>query len=275
MESVCSGVIDPKNTALWISKGLSPFKNKLFEGIGRYIERRGGRVIRGDVAALERLPPEIIPILGCNPELTPLILKWKAEKRKRIQWDRGYCRRVFATWLPRATNNAESFYRWHVDSFQLREIRTGLPDDRWNALGVPLQPWRKGGRHIVVAAPTPTYQKFHAIEGWFEQTLRTLGKATDRQIVVRFKDSNRPLQADLDGAHCLVAHGSIAAVEAAILGCPVFDHPESAAALVGLTDLTKIEHPIYPERRDWANTLAWTQFNEHELVNGFLWNHLQ
>lgn len=268
-------MIDPKDCALWISKGLSKPKNDLFEGIGRFIVSRGGKVIRGDVAALERLPPDVIPILGCNPELTPLILKWKREGRKRIQWDRGYCRRVYATWLPRAANIQKSFYRWHVDHFQLRQIRTGLPDDRWKKLDVPLQPWRKGGRHIVVAAPTPTYQRFHAIEGWFEETLRTLGKVSDRQIVVRFKDSDRPLQADLEGAHCMVAHGSIAAVEAAILGCPVFDHKESAAALVGLTDITKVEHPIYPERQDWANTLAWSQFDEAELVNGFLWKHLQ
>lgn len=267
-------MVDPKDCALWISRGLSKFKNDLFEGIGRNICSRGGRVIRGDVAALERLPREIIPILGCNPELTPLILKWKKEGRKRIQWDRGYAKRVFATWLPRAPNNAASFYRWHVDHFQLRKITTGLPNDRWKKLGIPLEPWKKGGRHIVVAAPTPTYQKFHAIEGWFETTLRTLGKVTDRQIVVRFKDSTRPLQADLEGAHCLVAHGSIAAVEAAILGCPVFDHVESAAALVGLTDISKIERPIYPDRHDWANSLAWSQWNEGELTSGALWSHL-
>ena len=81
-------------------------------------------------------------------------------------------------------------------------------------------------------------------------------------------------QQDLDGAHCLVTHGSNAAVEAAIMGCPVFVHPDSAAALVGRTDLADIERPIYPGRQAWVNALAYSQFNERELVDGTLWRLL-
>ncbi len=262
--------MDPARTALFIPSNLARFKLALFERIGADIKKRGGRVIRGDVAELTALPNEIIPIVGCMPELTSLILKWKAEKRSRLQWDRGYVRRVFATWLPRAASLESSFYRWHVDNFQLREIRP-FPSDRWDRLNIAVTPWQKGGRHIVVAAPTPTYQKFHAIEGWFENTLRQLGALTDRQIVVRFKDSKRPLQEDLKGAHCVVANGTIAAVEAAILGCPVFDNRESAAALVGLTDIKKIENPIYPDRQPWLNALAYSQYDETEMANGAMW----
>jgi hypothetical protein len=97
---------------------------------------------------------------------------------------------------------------------------------------------------------------------------------TDRQIVVRFKNSKRPLQQDLDGAHAVVANGTIAAVEAAILGYPVFDAPGSAAALVGQTDLTQIEHPVYPDREPWVRSLAYCQFSEAELVDGTLWKLL-
>jgi hypothetical protein len=80
------------------------------------------------------------------------------------------------------------------------------------------------------------------------------------------------LQADLEGAHALVTHGSIAAVEAVILGCPVFVHPDSAAALVGRTDLKMIEHPLMPDRTKWLHSLAYSQFNERELVDGTLWS---
>lgn len=265
-------MIDPSQTCLFIPSNLRRFKLELFERIGREIVNRGGKVIRGNIGQLEALPKEIIPIVGCMPELTALILRWKAEGRKRIQWDRGYARRVFATYLPRGENGG--YYRWHVDHFQMRKIRN-VPGDRWKSLNIPLQPWKKGGRHVLVLAPTPTYQKFHAIESWFEQTLRTLATVTDRQIVTRFKDSTRALQADLDGAHCVVANGSIAGVEAVILGCPVFDNPESAAALVGLTDIRQIEKPVYPDREPWAHSLAYCQFNERELVDGTLWKNLE
>lgn len=265
-------MVDPSKTCLFIPGNLRRFKLDLFERVGRELVKRGGKVIHANAEQLAALPNEIIPIVGCMPELTSLILKWKATGRKRIQWDRGYARRVFATHLPRGVNGG--YYRWHVDSFQLRKIRQ-VPGDRWKALEIPIVPWKKGGRHVVVLSPTPTYQKFHAIETWLEQTLRTLATVTDRQIVVRFKDSTRALQADLEGAHCVIANGSIAATEAAILGCPVFDNPESAAALVGLTDIKQIEKPIYPDREPWCYSLAYSQFNERELVDGTLWKNLE
>jgi hypothetical protein len=58
------------------------------------------------------------------------------------------------------------------------------------------------------------------------------------------------------------------------MGCPVFVHPDSAASLVGRTDLTDIETPLYPDREPWVRSLAYSQFNEAELCNGDLWRLL-
>jgi hypothetical protein len=98
-----------------------------------------------------------------------------------------------------------------------------------------------------------------------------LARITDRQLVIRDKKSKRSLQSNLDGAHVLVPHGSIAAVESVILGCPVFVHPDSAAALVGRTDLSLVEKPAYPALDKWLWSLAHSQFDEKELVDGTLW----
>jgi hypothetical protein len=67
---------------------------------------------------------------------------------------------------------------------------------------------------------------------------------------------------------------SIAAVESVVLGTPVFVNPCSATALVGHTDLAKIESPVYRERQPWLNSLAYCQWNEAELVDGTLWRML-
>lgn len=264
-------MIDPAKVCLFIPAGLRDFKLDLFNRVGAHIRAAGGGVIEHNAEALDRLPREVVPIVGCSPELTPIIAKWRAAGRPWIYWDRGYCRRVFATWLPRGEDGG--FYRWHLGSFQMQSIRPVL-DDRWKALNIPVEPWRKGGRHIVIAAPTRTYARFHRCESWIADTIDALARVTDRQLVIRDKESKRSLQSDLHGAHALVTHGSIAAVEAAILGYPVFVHPDSAAALVGRTDLKKIESPVYPDRQPWLNALAWSQFNEAELTDGFLWKHL-
>ena len=272
MDCGALALIDPACVVFFIPGHLKKFKLDLFNRIGSSIERVGGRVVRGDFGELAKASLDRTPIVGCTPELRPLIDEWISERRGWIYWDRGYARRVFATWLPRGENGGH--YRFHVNSYQLQVIRN-FPDDRWRALKTDVTPWRKNGRHIVIAAPTKTYSAFHRIEGWTDRTIAALALVTDRQIVIRDKESRRPLQADLEGAHALVAHGSIAAVEAAICGCPVFVHPDSAASLIGLTDLARIEAPICPDRQTWLNALAYSQFNESELVDGTLWRSIQ
>lgn len=261
-------MIDPATVCLFIPPGLKSFKLDLFERIGSKIVAAGGKIIRHDYAAVARLPEKMVPIIGGSPELRETVSQWRVNGRRWIYWDRGYCRRVFATWLPRGENGG--MYRWHIGSCQMQIIRD-MPGDRWAALKTPLAPWRKDGRHIVVALPTPTYERFHGIAGWTRRTIDALAALTRRRVITRDKETKRPLQADLDGAHCLVAHGSNAAVEAVILGCPVIVDRSSAAALVGLTDLNEIERPVTPAREAWARSLAYSQFSERELVDGTLW----
>lgn len=264
-------MIDTRSVALFVPAGLRKFKLDLFERIGAKVVALGGQVVRHDPAMLEQLPADIVPIVGCSYELRDIIKRWMATGRRFIYWDRGYARRVFATWLPRGEDGG--YYRWHLGAFQLRALGD-QPDDRWHALRVPLMPWRKSARHIVIAEPSLPYQRFHGVEGWTERTIEALAQVTDRPLVVRNKESKRPLQADLAGAHALVTHGSIAAVEAVICGCPVFVDASSAAALVGETDLARIETPNITGRRRWLNALAYSQFNERELVDGTLWRLL-
>lgn len=273
--SGAGGMIDPASVALFIPGHLQKFKLALFNRIGEKIEKKGGRVVRADFKSLAELPRDIAPIVGCTPELRPLIDDWTASGRTWIYWDRGYCRRIFATDLPTGDNGG--YYRWHINSFQMQAI-CDVPDDRWKAMDTALWPWAKRGKHIVVAEPSPTYQLFHGIKGWTDQTSAALKQVTDRPIVKRNKEMQRfgrKLREDLFGAHALVTHGSNAAVEAVMMGCPVFVSPHSAAALVGQTDLTRIETPIYPDREAWVRSLAYSQFNEDELVNGTLWRLLQ
>lgn len=265
-------MIRPRNVALFIPDNLKKFKLKLFERIGVHIASNGGKVIRHKPELMDGLPPDIIPIVGCHPELRSRIDHWGATGREFIYWDRGYAKRIFATWLPRPTTGS-GYYRWSRNSFQMRAIRD-VPKDRWMELRIPVADWAENGRHIVIAKPSATYDDFHRTHDWLEKTVEELKRHTDRPLVIREKLSPVPLADELRGAHALVTHQSNAAVEAVIMGCPVFVDEGSAAVLVGKTDLAEIERPIYPNRKAWLCSLAYSQYSEDELVNGALWRLL-
>lgn len=265
-------MIDPAKVAFWWPSGLKRFKEDLFAQVATSITRKGGRVVKHDERRLWDLPDETVPIIGCHPPLKAMIDDWRKRGRAFIYWDRSYLMRWFATCLPQPASMEKSFYRWHVNGFQMAAIRD-VPNDRWKRLKTEVQPWQRGGRHIVIAVPTASYSKLHGCENWIAETVTALAKVTDRQLVIRDKEHyrRRPIQKDLEGAHALVTHGSNAGNEAVILGCPVFVHRDCAAALVGQTDLAKIETPIYPDRQPWLNSLAYSQFDQTELVDGTLW----
>jgi hypothetical protein len=267
--------VNPRDVALFVPPNLSrKAKLPLFERIAKHITGLGGKVIWHDYAAINKLPDDVIPIVGCTPQFRGYIDEWTKRKRRWIYWDRGYLRRVYATWLPRGSDMGlpGGFYRWHIGRPQMGEVFE-VPDDRWRALRLDdqIKPWNKNGDAIIIADTLPDYWNLFGDPDWTKRTVNQLKQYTKRPIIVRDKESKVPLFEQLRTAHCLVAHGSIAAVESVVMGCPVFVDKLCAAALVGQTDLTKIETPVYPERQAWLNSLAYCQFHEAELVDGTLW----
>lgn len=272
-------MIDPATVCLFIPPGLKKFKLALFNRIGEHVKALGGTTIQGDYAAVPRLPDEIVPIVGVSPEFRETFWEWRRRGRDFIYWDRGYLRRVFATWLPNGDDLGVpgGYYRWHKNSFQMNRI-DDVPDDRWKSLRLEasVKPWKKGGprSHIVVADTGVEYWDVHADRNWTNRVIAEIRRHTGRRIVIRGKEAKVPLYEELAGAHCLVTHGSVAAVEAVVMGYPVFVDPHSAAALVGSTDFTAIERPVYPDRTKWLHSLAYNQWNENELVDGTLFRML-
>lgn len=144
---------------------------------------------------------------------------------------------------------------------------------RAQGMGLVPQPWKKGGREILVCTSASKHGWFFGLEKWVDETVAALRKRTDRPIVVRTHEDAAsgkamPLAAALEGAHALVTHTSTVAVESVLSGVPVFVAPESQCQAVGNLDLDQIETPKRPDREAWANSLAWGQFEAGEIFSG-------
>lgn len=244
------------------TKLFGPLSEKaavVIEGDGRSDERR-----------LSEIPDELIPIIGCTYELRHLIKDWLRTGRRFIYWDRGYVARGGKAWLP---TRGQCHYRWQLNGYQMTAVNPEASSARWRMLHQVVEPWRHNGGHIVIAAPSPAYSRFHELDGWWLEKVLAAAHETGREVIVRQKDTTRPLQRELENAHCLITHGSVAAVEAVIMGCPVFVDETSAAAPVGRTDLD-IENPVMPDRTAWLYSLANAQFTLPELLAGMCWEHM-
>ena len=153
---------------------------------------------------------------------------------------------------------------------------------RLAALGIRVQPWRTQGRHVVVVAQSQTYMSVVAgyRGSWWKDAVALLQRHTDRPIVVRGWRPNKmalagTLAADLRDCWALVTWSSAAANEALLAGVPVFTAGRGAASRMGLSDLARIESPVYPSgRAAWAAALAGRQWSLEELRRGLAWRTL-
>ena len=144
--------------------------------------------------------------------------------------------------------------------------------------------WKKGGSHIVVFPPSWWLCKNLGMraEDVLKDTIEELKKHTDREIRVRVKKINGqynpvPLHEDLKDCHAVVSFQSSAAAKAIIKGIPSFTITDkySAALPLSLTDLSKIETPIYPDNRhEWLCNLANHQFYASEIQSGYAKEYL-
>jgi hypothetical protein len=98
----------------------------------------------------------------------------------------------------------------------------------------------------------------------FNNTISNVVKSIPKRIdiVQDFYDFDR----ELSKAHCVVNWSSNPAIEATLAGVPVFTGPDSLAYAVANKSFDTIETPIKPNRQQWANDLAYTEWTVDEIA---------
>lgn len=152
--------------------------------------------------------------------------------------------------------------------------------------GVGVTKFRKQGSKILLAPPSQKLLNLYNInlDEWLASTQQEIQKHTDREIVVRLKQSRSVRQntdtiqmALDDDVFCLVTFSSIAAVEALLHGKPAITLGPNAAAPLCSLSVSEIETPKIPsldEVEAFIRHLSYCQFTEAEMRDGTAWRIL-
>jgi hypothetical protein len=235
----------------------------------------------------ESVSQPVVEDLDFNAKAGPIVLRgimkhklmkqcWQ-QQRRFYYVDTGYFGNEPTARNPQA---AKLWHRIVPDDLQHSDIRA-RPADRWQGFGRKLPQRQRTGTKIIVAAPDDKPCRFYGIDRdtWMHDTVDTLRRHTDRDIVVRERTANRaqrmlqqPLTAVLPDAHVLVTFNSLAAVEAIMSGVPaIVTAPTHAAAPVASHDLATAEDPVWPDPDllyQWLCHLAYGQFHVSEMRSG-------
>jgi hypothetical protein len=180
-------VIDPAKTCLFIPAGLKSFKLKLFERIGSKL----GRVIRGDVSRIGRAASRHHADRRLFAGAARDHSQWRIAGRPFVYWDQGLCKAGVCNMAPtRRGRRLLSLARRVVSASEnprraRRSLGRAAGRDKTLAKGRP--PHRDRGADR-------TYSKFHGTRDWIADTIDALARVTDRQLVIRDKESKRSLQ---------------------------------------------------------------------------------
>ena len=224
-----------------------------------------------------------------------IVKDWQ-EKKDFYYLDTGY----FGNFTSPGNPGGKKLFHRIVKNDLQKHWLENHPSDRWEEIckidsRYQWKGWKKKGNKILIVVPNRKSCIFYGYEEgklkdrdpskptWLMNTVETIKKHTDMEIVVREKGSRSArhthsiFDALDEGIFATVAFNSIAALESVIYGIPSFVTVPCAASPLSLTDLSQISTPFYPDEslvQQHCASLAYGQFTGEEIANGTAWKLL-
>jgi hypothetical protein len=173
----------------------------------------------------------------------------------------------------------------------------GNDSSRANLLRLKVKPWRTDGEYILIAGQhdkSLQWKNMPRMSNWFLNTYDEIRKHTDRPILFRphprcrlehiergLKNVIRQEPRHVNGTYddfdmqfnniwATVSYSSNPGIHSIISGVPSFVSDSSLAYPVAndIDFLHDIENPLMPDRQQWLNDYAWTEFTVEEISQG-------
>jgi len=178
-------------------------------------------------------------------------------------------------------------------------------DKRWPLFKKEMKQWNPTGDIIVICGQHDASEQWKTLpkmSTWFEKKIHEIRKYTTRPILIRPHPRNAlqgfdptkfdnvkikmpkrdwttvddtDFKATLGHTWAVVNHSSNPAIEAVLAGIPVFVSESSLCYDVGNAELSAINNPTMPDRTQWANKLAYTEWWPDEIEKGLPWARIK
>ena len=173
----------------------------------------------------------------------------------------------------------------------------GNSSDRSNLLNLEVKPWRTDGEYILIAGQhdkSLQWKNMPRMSNWFLNTYDEIRKHTDRPIIFRphprcrletiehglkhvYRHEPRHVtntyddfDMGFDNVWATISYSSNPGIHSIIEGVPAFVSTHSLAYPAGndIDFLHDIEQPVMPDRTQWLNDYAHTEYTIEEIAAG-------
>jgi len=174
---------------------------------------------------------------------------------------------------------------------------SGNNETRAQKLGIDLKPWRSKGEYILICGQhdkSLQWQNMPTMSAWFLQTYNEIRKHSDRPIIFRphprcrlpeierglkhvYRQEPRHLSGTyddydigFDNIWATISYSSNPGIHSVIEGVAAFVGTSSLAydAANDIDFLHDIESPLQPDRTQWLNDYAYTEWTVEEISQG-------
>lgn len=204
-------------------------------------------------------PDDVLVIWNRYGEFDATAKRFEKRGAAVVVAENGYLRQS-GKWFALAKSHHSGAGEWPV----------GGPE-RWDGFGIELQPWREGSELVILGQRGIGEPGIAAPRGWAEATQRRLGGR-----VRPHPGAHEPavsLEHDLRKASAVATWHSAAALQALIMGVPVFCGFPRWIGMSAVTPLSEYPNRRTVDRLAMFRRLAWAQWRLEEIRSGeaFRW----
>jgi hypothetical protein len=171
----------------------------------------------------------------------------------------------------------------------------GNDSTRASLLSLEVKPWRTDGEYILLCGQHEKSEQWRnqpRMSRWVMETIENIQAHTDRPIIFRphprcrlpaiehqYKNVYRQEPVKTPGSYddfdmkfnniyCTVSWTSNPGIHSVLNGIPAYTSTSSLAWDVSIKSLTNLDNPPTPDRQQWLNDYAWTEFTVEEIASG-------